>query len=34
MIVVVGSVQAEVRIDMTMPKAPDPKSEQGGGVSP
>ena len=29
-----GSVQAEVRIDMTMPKAPDPKSEQGGGVSP
>ena len=34
MIVVVGSVQAEVRIDMTMPKAPDSKAEQGGGVSP
>ncbi|MBQ9060162.1 MAG: hypothetical protein IJ128_03370 [Firmicutes bacterium] len=34
MIVVVGSVQAEVRIDMTMPKAPDPKAAQGGDVSP
>ena len=34
MIVVVGSVQAEVRIDMTMPGKPDPKAGQGEAISP
>ncbi len=34
MIVAIGGVQATVRIDMTMPKAPDSKEMNGGGVSP
>ena len=34
MIAVIGGVQAAVRIDMTMPKAPDPKEASGQGVSP
>jgi len=34
MIVVIGGVQAAVRIDMSMPKAPDPKEANQGGVSP
>ena len=33
MIVVIGGVQAAVRIDMSMPKAPDPKEVNRGGVS-
>lgn len=34
MIVVIGGVQAAVRIDMTMPKAPDPKDASQSGISP
>lgn len=34
MIAVIGGVQAAVRIDMTMPKAPDPKEANQGGISP
>lgn len=34
MIVVIGGVQAVVRIDIAMPKTPDPKSPEQGGVSP
>lgn len=34
MIVIIGGVQAEVRIDMSMPKAPDPKAETQNHISP
>lgn len=34
MIVVIGGVQAAVRIDMSMPKAPDPKEKSGQQISP
>lgn len=34
MIAVIGGVQAAVRIDMTMPKAPDPKEAGAAGISP
>ena len=34
MIVIIGGVQAEVRIDMSMPKAPDPKAESQNPISP